>query len=753
MALDNLEKEVRTAAQLGQVRIPCRTLCLSPGTHLENFYAMASWDFLTVGRVYGLSSFLVGSWFCWNLREKKNMCKSLTFALQALLVRHEQYVHDAQRDRLELGAKLERLESNNRELEDQNAKTIKENSSLLDELEGVNGTLAESDTHIQSLETTLESTREEVRKLEGLASRTHDLEVQLAELEQEQELLQRTLVNSQEEERCAIQRWKTAERKLSDLQDQLERIEWQAGEEKERHVEIVGRMERQRALERQLDTAAGRLKGVAAVTAGGNGRGHVMSHFVKDILQDNANLQMGIMELREMLMNSNDEVQKLREELMMHQPMAHDRDGQATLMAEMASTEIMEPQGISQALHIHHHYHGSKKEETRRPKKKRRSLNTTLFTPPRISSPRTPRSRDTANTILSQTSGSIPSPITPSHNRWSMQSAQMSDFAPSSAPSSPQSMYRHSSIFDRAFEMDSSRPTSAGSSVDPMSPQLPLYRHRKRSSEASTRGLAAPMTFQSHVIHEEGDDDEELPDFQEMPSLEEAIALSNTSHDSEYPSQANDNWTSTFQPTRGRSTSHESIVPIAGLDLHASKSRRSQIAITRGNPMLRPRSRLGTPSTIVSVESITSSSLITARPTLSRQDHDSTSFLRSTISGNNSDARSISSSGSASTEATGSGVGTKFGGWVFGRWGVSPFSKQSSPSSASHSTAESVCSSTPSTAEPLRAFMARPPGINQQGPVPGFVKKVEKAPSQVKAAEIDHDALREVLSETEGAPS
>jgi hypothetical protein len=49
--------------------------------------------------------------------------------------------------------------------------------------------------------------------------------------------------------------------------------------------------------------------------------------------------------------------------------------------------------------------------------------------------------------------------------------------------------------------------------------------------------------------------------------------------------------------------------------------------------------------------------------------------------------------------------------------------------------------------------MARPPGINQQGPVPGFVKKVEKAPSQVKAAEIDHDALREVLSETEGAPS
>jgi hypothetical protein len=41
-------------------------------------------------------------------------------------------------------------------------------------------------------------------------------------------------------------------------------------------------------------------------------------------------------------------------------------------------------------------------------------------------SPRTPRSQDTANAILSQTSVTIPAPITP-NNRWSVQSGQ-SDF-------------------------------------------------------------------------------------------------------------------------------------------------------------------------------------------------------------------------------------------------------------------------------------------------------------------------------------
>jgi hypothetical protein len=675
-----------------------------------------------------------------GLRESKG----LTFALQALLVRHEQYMHDAERDRLEMGAKIEKLETDKKALEDVNAKTIEENRGLLNQLEGLNTTVIESETHIKSLEATLQSTRQELRKLEGLASRTLNLEMQLAELEQEQEVLQKKIITTQEEERSAIQRWKKAERRLGELHDQLERIEREARDERERHVEVLGRMERQRVVERELDTAAGRLKGAAAATTGNGKNGsNVVSHFVKDILQDNANLQLGIVELREMLMNSNEEVQMLREQLLLHQPVAEDNgdgSGPSTLRAELAPKEPPEPQVISQALHIHHHYHTPKKEEIRRPKKKRNPLNTALFTPPKgIQSPRTPRGQETANTILSQTSVTIPAPTTPT-NRWSMQSGHMSEFAPSSVPSSPQSMYRHSGLFDRGFDIDSSRPTSPSSSVDPMSPQFPP-RHRQRDSEVSARSFVPPSNFQPHIIHEEEDGDvEELPDLQ----VTDNTTPSDASRDSEeLPPEGNEEWTSSFQPTLRRTTSHDSILSISGIDIHTLKSRPSQLTIRGGNALLRPYSRLGSPSTMISTESLTSSSMVTARPTLSRRGHDSTTYLRSSISGN-SDSRSLSSSNSNES------IGGKLGGWVFGRWGVSPAKSSADLRGASIRTA--IPTTQPRAvsgpvADPLRAFMGRPPGINQKGPIPGYAKKTVRAPSRVKPDVVDHDALRETLNE------
>jgi hypothetical protein len=99
---------------------------------------------------------------------------------------------------------------------------------------------------------------------------------------------------------------------------------------------------------------------------------------------------------------------------------------------------------------------------------------------------------------------------------------------------------------------------------------------------------------------------------------------------------------------------------------------------------------------------------------------------------NNSDARSVSSSGS--NEA----IGSKLGGWVFGKWGASP----SKPSAAS----QQRVASTP-IVDPMKAFMGRPPGINQKGPIPGFVKNIEKAPSKVIPEVVNHDALREVFME------
>ncbi len=677
------------------------------------------------------------------------MSKSLTFALQALLARHEQYMVDAERDRLEMSAKIEQLEADKRELENKNSKTIKENRGLLDQVEELITAAAESDTQIKALEATLCSTRQDLRRLETLTSRTHDLEVQLAALEVEQEALQRSLSTTQEEERSAIQRWRQAERRLNDLQDQLERIEREARDERERHVEVLGRMERQRVVERELDTAAGRLKGAAvATTVIGKNSNSVVSHFVKDILQDNANLQLGIVELREMLMDSNDEVQKLREQLLVHQPVTEsqaeneDDNSRSTLQAELASKE--HPQVVSQSLHIHHHYHIPKNEEVRRPKKKRTSLNTSIFTPPKPQSPRTTfRGQETENAILSQTAVTVPQPTTP--NRWSIQSSQVSEFAPSSAPSSPQSAYRHSGLFDRGFDVDSSRPTSPDSSIDPMSPQLPPQLrqfHRKRGSEISTRSFTTALNFQSHVIHEEEDVDvEELPGLQtpSMSPLDGETTTSNVSRDTDYLPHDPEDWTSDFHPSLRRSSSHESILSISGIDIHTLKSRPSQLTITGSSALFRPKSRIGSPTTVVSIDTV-----VTAHPTLSRGRNSSASYLQS--------VRGQSASRSISSSHSNEGIGVKLGGW-FGQWKVGTPAKSSGnlkpppESSAPLSQPKPVASTT--AIDQAKLFMSRSSGINQPGPIPGFMFRTEKAPHQVEPKVIDRDALRDIFLEDE----
>lgn len=381
---------------------------------------------------------------------------------------------DAERDRAELIKRIGRLEMDKKELEAENAKKIQENRALLDQLETLNTTVSDSDTHIKMLEASLQSSQQIIRRLEGAAERAEDMERHLAALEAEQATLQNNLVTTESEARSAVQRWKRAERGIADLQYQLDMMEKESREEQARHKEILGRMERQRAVEKELNTAAGRLKGAAATKSlhdaksNNNGGSAVVSHFVRDLLQDNANLQLGMAELRDMLMTSNDEIQALRDQLMYHQPLVeHDASAASTLRAEL-ETELLpqspEPYGtddrkmhglndpndaleiidasivlstpstpqpgrhqpsLSQEFHIHHHhYHvNSKKMETKKPKKKRAGLTPTVFTPPpaTLSTPSTPLYRPSLPALpfrqdaMSATPGSSP-PTRHSHH-------------------------------------------------------------------------------------------------------------------------------------------------------------------------------------------------------------------------------------------------------------------------------------------------------------------------------------------------
>ncbi|XTI92759.1 hypothetical protein V2W45_1472271 [Cenococcum geophilum] len=658
---------------------------------------------------------------------------------QALLVRHEAYMADAEQERLLMTATIETLEQQKRELEERNAQTVEENRSLLDQLEGLNDAVAESDAQVKSLTATLQSTQEELQRLIILAARTENLENQLAQLERDQAQLQDTLTASVEDERTAIQRWKKAERTIGDLQDQIDRIEREAREERERHVKVVGRMERRRAVEIELETAAGRLKGAAAArTAGREKNGsNVVSHFVRDILQDNASLQMGIVELREMLLNSNEEVERLREQVQAHQPipLGEDHVKTPTLQKELGFEPI-----VNQELHFHHHYHvppepkedftKARSQANRRVRKKRNVVTTGHFTPPAsvhtprpsvskigaiTPSPKAAASNSASAAILSQTFVTIPQ----SSHQWSIQPNQTgTSIAASSAPGSPySSSHRASSIFDRVFNdnaFDSSRPTTPESN-DPGSPmflpsngseelsrklendihkkpQMPGSQGLKLPSGTPIRSISMPITKSALATaaiteissrNERINDHTDIEDLYLAPSGHPTIPEENedtSERDSlSTPTPPSDTSTEDIyshmqtQPGLRRVASHESLLSISGMDIHTLRSRPSQLLLLNNQRFTSPSTSITSSKPVLSAMTATAT-----RASMSRRNLDSRTYNRSLLYGMAANQR-----GGPKTKEIKETLGQRVGGWVFGNWGFTPASSSSTTSRVS----------------------------------------------------------------------
>lgn len=719
----------------------------------------------------------------------------LTFALQALLVRHEAYVADSERERRQMMATIERLETEKLELEAKNAQTIRENRDLLDQLEQLNESVCGSDAQIQALQDTLRSTEEELQRLASLAARTQLLEAQLFDLEREQSRLQHNLDSKTIEERTAIQRWQKAERTLGDLQDQIDRIEREAREERERHVEVVARMERRMAVEGELSSAAARLKAKAGQDKGGS---TVVSHFVKDILLDNANLQHGILELREMLVNSNEEVERLRDQLRLHQPVSTSPTQElprSTLDKEIdLETEIVEPVG-GQELHIHHHYHGSKpsknlpkvQAQRRHSKKKRFSLTSGHFDPaPSFS-------RNSTATILSQTAVTVPN----SH-RWS----QATTLGPGSLPSSPISDSHRGSMYDRVFSdaaYDSSRPTSPPDSIDMRSPMFgptksndfsfdpeSTARHHRRSRSRSlkppmmlsnVRSASSPIAMTtksaahaviSTVSSPAGSYTNDTFALSPDPSIhttsqaaipeesEEASIL--TPEDAIVTSpdepETNNDLTSLIthkRPALRRHASHESLISISGMDIHTLQSRPAQLLMSN-------RSHFSTPKGAGSVDPELTPWTATAHGSLSQSradSNDTRSFLYSAIANQKRGPK----------KSEGLPSGKSSGGWFFGKWGATPTSTSTSPaaspalrptssdsretqstsSTAKAATSESTNTKNKAAVRPKPKL--RPSGVNQNGPIWGFFDTIPETPTKVVVMDYDAEALGEALDD------
>lgn len=706
---------------------------------------------------------------------------SLTFSLQALLHRHESYMAEAEEDRQNLVDSVDALEREKRAVQAENARIVEENRALLEQLEGLNISVAESDETVKSLTAMLKNTQAELRMLTVAAARAADLEAQIVLMETEQEKLQQNLTTVQEGEKSAVQRWKNAQVTLRDLEDQVERIEAEARQERQRHEEVVERMERKRIVERELDNAAGRLKGAAAVS--GNPGTNVVSRFVKDILQDNANLQVGIMELREMLESSNNEVQNLRDQVLYHQPLAGiGEDGNEPTASNTLSEELESKdqdsteRRVSQEFHIHHHYHpptSSKKDKAtlnRRVKKKRPplgspvALHSAMGNSPRRSIHRSQSSGSSMNTILSQTSVSIP----PQSRRWSLQTPPASSLA-----SSPQSAFQASSIFDRMDRgSEFSQPTSPESTV--FSSPLMAARNFK-GFDLPIRPMMDPPD-DSSLFSEDQYDRPAFLDLSDGINQHPAIPEeSESSPSGEYSQSIADHSENVFdlqmQYGLRKSTSHDSLLSVAGMDIHTPTNRHSLMG--DWHPGMRIPRRIVSPSIeLLSTPPVLSAPIIIADRARAA-DQSSRSLLASMAAGNNltSESASIVSADSNNTSSTATPgprksatLGRRVGGWVLGRWGTAPTSDEIEPpesdaGSDSTSTTTPVPapaptavnvprSSTPTpsanpTPNPLRF---RYPGVNQKGPIMGL-RPPPLPPIHIHPQGVDEDLLRESLAE------
>ncbi|EXJ83599.1 hypothetical protein A1O1_07222 [Capronia coronata CBS 617.96] len=398
---------------------------------------------------------------------------------QALLTRHESYVTESQLEHERLTAYINELEKERTTLQTTNKRIAGENHELRTQLDVANTSLKESDNHVKSLEALLRDSESEIRRLNGLTRRAEELELKLLEMEKDRSTLLQRADDSEKETRNTIRRWKESELRVRQLESDIQKIEWEARQEKDRYEELVARLERERVLERELGGAEGRLKGAAALQGlkGGVSRTNVVSHFVRDILHDNATLQAGIAELRELLQASNDEVQNLRAQILEHQPVEFDHSQEEGYRSRPLSEQLdrseASPRQVQQEVHVHHHYHAKVTGKKDRNPTIRKSIRRRAVMGPGML-PATPES-STPTTPLSQPQRVVSSPILPialnhpqtRRTRWSLQSAATTSSLVSSFPSSPQSYFEQSSsIFDRleAGE-ESSRPTSPESAA------------------------------------------------------------------------------------------------------------------------------------------------------------------------------------------------------------------------------------------------------------------------------------------------
>ncbi|KAK6340417.1 hypothetical protein TWF730_002175 [Orbilia blumenaviensis] len=396
---------------------------------------------------------------------------------------------DAEKIRSDMASKITRLEELNKQLEVQNTLSIDKNRDLLNTLETLNESVTQADSRLRELTADLDDTRAELDRVSARAARAEILEAQLTVLETEQDDLRRNLSITLEDERNAAARWQRAERQVEDLQDEYTKLETEYMQEKVKTQKLANKIASRKSI-RDLHFPANKMEGAA------------ISNFMKEILQDNQQLQAGTTELRQMLMIAQDEIGALREQVLLTQRPEPNELGRSPL-----SYEFDGYRKLSQELHVHHHHHVLTPKEKGSIRKVKRRVKAPQAKNPPSSSPLPPAWAAFEQTTPSKRSSTSTSAFGGHIRNPSVPNTVISETAPST--------YRDSSIFDPSFAIDESRPTSAGS-MGPAMPISPINVEKRRGHGRTHSSFNAP---QFSVLSEE-----EFPDAH--PPVESAGEIS-----------------------------------------------------------------------------------------------------------------------------------------------------------------------------------------------------------------------------------
>ena len=265
---------------------------------------------------------------------------------QHLLQKHDDYVRTIDKERTNFLAAIERettyerlvdnLEANNRQLESDNARMMSENLNLMKRLRDLDNSLIATDGHNQDLRVSLRQAEADVNALSSRASKMQALEAHIMTLELEKEILESELEVTARNSVIDSTGHARAQKQIRELQVQLD--------------SALASLQVSNDAEGDCSIETSKHDPTEKVSADNADPSKTLTRVVSELITNNAQLRRTTSSLTGELSNKEDEIDRLRLQLLSDARVHGEVDGKMRTKKKPRKT-------VSQELHSHHHYH------------------------------------------------------------------------------------------------------------------------------------------------------------------------------------------------------------------------------------------------------------------------------------------------------------------------------------------------------------------------------------------------------------